>query len=179
MRFLTRLLKTPDADQEEGQDEFHAEENGLLMVPSLPGEGEGTAPVETRAARPLQAEAPVPEGGLASQSGQGEAESAQDDVARPPEGEGEGHLTDKSPPAETQPEQPVAEDAQAEQGSSDDPLALFRVTATKQGGLPSALREGLEDVPAADLLAEARSIRSSLLGGQAAGGGERRRREAA
>ena len=43
MRFLTRLLKTPDEDQEEDQDEFDAEESGLLMVHALPADREGAA----------------------------------------------------------------------------------------------------------------------------------------
>jgi hypothetical protein len=50
MGFLTRLLKTPDEDQEEGPDELDAEEKGLLMVPSLPVE-ERPAPTRPPARR--------------------------------------------------------------------------------------------------------------------------------
>jgi hypothetical protein len=168
MGFLTRLLKTPDEDQEEGPDEFNAEQNGLLMAPSAPSD----------------AEAPTEEGGLASPPAQGEAKAAQDEVAEPSEGEVEPlSLTDQSPPVQDQaqaavPEDPetveaVADEVQAEQASSDDTLSLFRTTVVTQCDLPSVLREGLEDIAAADLLAEARSIRDSLLGKGAAGGKQR------
>lgn len=164
MGFLTRLLKTPDENQDEGQDEFNAEQNGLLMVPSLPAD----------------AEAPTAEGGLASPPAQGETEAAQDEVAEPSQGEGEPlNLTDESPPVQSQAEQAVPEEVQAEQAPSDDALSLFRASAATRADLPPVLKEGLEDVSAADLLADARSIRNSLLGGQAAGGGKQRSEEAA
>jgi len=174
MGFLKRLLKTPDEDQDEGQDEFNAERNGLLMVPSLPAD----------------AQAPTAEGGPASPPAQGETEAAQDEVSEPSQGEEEPlSLTDESPPVQSQAEQAapegveteqaIPEDVQVEQASSDDTLSLFRASAATHAYLPSVLKEGLEHVSAADLLADARSIRNSLLGGQAADGGKQRSEEAA
>jgi hypothetical protein len=54
MRFLTRLLKTPNEDQEEDLDEFDAEENGLLMIRSLSGDREGPTPAGRKESWPTR-----------------------------------------------------------------------------------------------------------------------------
>jgi hypothetical protein len=179
MRFLTRLLKTPDQDQEEDQDEFDAEENGLLMVQALSGDKEGTESAGTPEADALRTEIPAAEGEPANPPSQGEV--------RPTEAEAEPLFADggeppapaeESPPAETETPETVAEEAQTEQESSDDPLSLFR-GAAKRIQMSPGLRADLQDVSAAELLAAARSVRNSLLGGQAASGAGQRNEKAA
>jgi hypothetical protein len=160
MGFLTRLLKTPGDDQEEGQDEFHAEESGLLMVPSLPTDKQETTPAD-----------PAP---------QDEASLTQDEGTQilPVQSQPQ-ELTEEPPATQDQASQPTSEKAEAEQDPSSDPLSLFRTTAAKQLCLSPALLESVEDVSAADLLAEARSIRDSLLGRRTMVSGARRKQEAA
>jgi hypothetical protein len=169
MRFLTRLLKTPDEDQNEEQDEFDAEKNGLLMIPSLSGDREGTTLGGTSEADALQAKVPAAEGELASPPSQGEARPAEDE---PPD------ATEESPPLQSQTPETVAEEAQTEEGSPDDPLNMFRATA-KRTHMAPVLKEDLEDVSAVELLAAARSIRNSLLGRQAVSGAGQGKQKAA
>jgi hypothetical protein len=179
MRFLTRLLKTPDEDQNEEQDEFDAEENGLLMIPSLPADKEGAALAGTPDADAPQAEVPVVEGELANPPSQGEARPAEDEAGELLAGGGEPpDPTEESPPPQSETVENVAEDGQTEQASPDDPMSMFRGTA-KRTLMAPVLKEDLEDVSAVELLAAARSIRNTLLGGQAASGAGQRNEKAA
>jgi hypothetical protein len=170
MRFLTRLLKTPEEDQNEDQDEFAAEENGLLMVPSLPGDREGAALAGTPEADAAQAKVPAVEGEMADPPSQEEARLAGDEAVQPLAGEGEApDQTEESPPPESQAPESGGEEAQTEETSPDDPMNMFRGTA-KRTYMAPVLKENLEELSAADLLAVARSLRNDLLGSQAAGG---------
>jgi hypothetical protein len=170
MRFLTRLLKTPEEDQDEEQDEFDAEENGLLMTHSLSGDREGAALAGTPEADAPQAKVPAAEGEMANPPSQGEARPAEDEAGQLLAGEGKpADPTEGSPPPQSQAPESVGEEAQTEEGSSDDPMHMFRASA-KRAHMAQALKADLEDVPVADLLAEARSIRNDLLGREAAGG---------
>lgn len=153
MGFLKRVAKTPDESQDEGEDEFNAEENGLLMASSPPSDAQTPAGV---------AESTDP-------SAPAEAEPAQDPASQVAQG-------GEDPPDMTA--EPPAADSEAQQGASadeaatdDDALALFKASA-KEGmtGIPSVLREDFEDISAADLLAEARAVRAGLLGVEAPGG---------
>jgi len=170
MRFLTRLLKTPDEDENEEQDEFDAEENGLLMMPPLPGDREGAAMAETAEANAPQAKVAAVEGELASPPSQGEVRPAEDEAGQLLAGEGEpADPTQESPPPQSQTPETVGEEPQTEEGSSDDPMHMFRGTA-KRASMAPTLKQDLEDVSAVELLAAARSIRNSLPGRQAASG---------
>jgi hypothetical protein len=169
MRFLTRLLKTPEEDQNEDEDEFAAEENGLLMVPSLPGDREGASLAGTPEADAAQAKVPAAEGELANPPSQGEARPAEDEAGQLVAGEGESpDLTKETRPPQSETQETVAEGAQTEQPSPDDPMNMFRGTA-KRTHMAPVLKDNLEDVSAVDLLTVARSIRNDLLGRQAAG----------
>ena len=179
MRFLTRLLKTPDEDQEEDQDEFAAEENGLLMVQALSGDKEGTGSSGMPEADAPQTGIPAAEGQPANPPSQGEVRPVEAESEQLFAGGGESPApAEELPPAESETPETVAEEAQTEQESSDDPLSLFR-SAAKRIQVSPTLREGLQDVPVAELLATARSVRSSLLGGQAASGAGQRNEKAA
>ena len=157
MGLLKRLMKTPGEDQDEGQDEFNAEESGLLMAPSLPSEP------ETQPAEEGSAETPPP----------AEAGAAPDPIAPPSQGEADPlAMGDQSPPVQSQ-EQPAASvDPLAGQAPSGDGLSMFRDSAITGSSLPAILRDDLEDVSMADLLADARSILNGLRGGRAAGSAE-------
>ena len=163
MRFLTRLLKTPEEDQDEEEDEFDAEKNGLLMIPSLPGDKEEAAPSATPEVEVTQAGMLAAEGTAPSSPAQEEAGPGEDQVGQPLAGE------EESPLAQSLAPETVGEEAQTEEGSSDDPMHMFRASA-KRAFMAPVLKEDLEDVSAAELLATARSIRNSLLGRQAASG---------
>jgi hypothetical protein len=179
MRFLTRLLKTPDEDHEEDQDEFDAEENGLLMVQALSGDKEGTASPGMPEADAPQTGTPAAEGQPANPPSQGEVRPVEAETEQLFAGAGESPApAEESPPAESETPETVAEEAQTEQESSDDALSLFR-GAAKRIQVSPALREGLLDVSASELLATARSVRNSLLGGQAASGADQRDEKAA
>jgi hypothetical protein len=190
MRFLTKLIKTPEDDQNEDQDEFDAEKKGLLMIPSLPGEQEEGAastrpPVEainagmpaaegaasTRpAVEAINAGMPAAEGAAPYPPSQAEGGPAQDEVGQPPVGEGESSGATQESPLAQDPSQEIAgEQTDTEETSPDDPLHMFRATA-KRTFMASALKDDLEDVPLAELLAEARSIRDSLASKEDAGG---------
>ncbi len=169
MRFLTRLLKTPDEDQNEEQDEFGAEENGLLMIPSLPGDAEGATLAGTPEADAPQVNVPAVEGEMADPPSQGEARPAEDEAGQLLTGEDKSpDQTEESPAPESQAPESVGEEPQTEEGSSDDPMHMFRASAKRTFTAP-VLKDDLEDLPAVDLLAVARSIRNDLLGRQAAG----------
>jgi hypothetical protein len=170
MRFLTRLLKTPDEDQNEEQDEFAAEENGLLMVPSLPGDRERASLAATPEADAAQAKVPAAEGELAIPPSQGEARPAEDEAGQLLADEAEPlGPTEEAPPPQAETPETVAEEAEAEQDSPDDPMNMFRSSA-KRAHMAPALKDNLEDVSAVELLAAARSIRDSLQGRQVVSG---------
>ncbi len=157
MGFLKRVAKTPDESQDEGEDEFNAEENGLLMASSPPSD----------------AQTPAGEVESTDPSPPAEAEPAQDPVVQVAQGGGDPlDMTAEPPSAESQAQQGASAEAPAnEAATDDDALALFKASA-KEGatGIPPVLKEDLEDIPAADLLAEARAIRAGLLGVDASGG---------
>jgi hypothetical protein len=170
MRFLTRLLKTPEEDQNEDEDEFAAEENGLLMVPSLPGDREGASLAGTPEADAAQAKVPAVEGEIANPPSQGEARPAEDEAGQLVTGEDKSlDQTEESPAPESQAPETVAEEPQTEEGSSDDPMHMFRASA-KRTHMAPVLKDNLEDVSAVELLAAARSIRDSLQGRQVVSG---------
>jgi len=168
MRFLTRLLKTPDEDQNEEEDEFEAEENGLLMIRSLPEDKDGAALVGTPEADVPEAKVSAAEGELSNPPLQGTAGAAEDEAGQLLTGEGEpSDPTKESPPPESETPETAAEESQTEQASPDDPLNMFRGTA-KRTYMSQVLKDDLQDVSVAELLAAARSIRNTLLGEQAA-----------
>jgi len=170
MRFLTRLLKTPDEDQNEEEDEFEAEENGLLMVPSVREDREREALAGTPEADAPQAKAPAAEGELANPPSQGTAGAAEDEAGQLLAGEGgPSDPAEESPPPESETPETVAEEAQTEEASPDDPLNMFRATA-KRTFMAPVLKDDLQDVSVAELLAAARSIHNSLLGRQPVSG---------
>jgi hypothetical protein len=170
MRFLTRLLKTPEEDENEDQDEFDAEESGLLMIPSLSGDREGAA---SPAADAPQAEVPAAEGELANPPSEGEASPAEDGAGEPVADGGETpDTTEESSPPQSEGAETVPEEAQTEEAppdDPDDPMSMFRGSA-KRTHMAPVLKDNLEDIPAVELLAVARSIRNSLLGKQAVSG---------
>jgi hypothetical protein len=169
MGFLKRLQKTPDEDEDEGQDEFAAEENGLLMVPSLPRDKAEPATTEGGAA---QADVPAAAGGAMAppQAGPEPAEGALAQAVA-------GGLDPPDLPAslsatQIQPEPAPGQEPQPEQGPPDEAMDLFRAAAVRENLMPPILKEGVEDVSVTELLAEARSIRDCLSGGRS-GTGER------
>jgi hypothetical protein len=164
MGFLRRLLKTPDEDEDEGRDEFAAEESGLLMVPSIPGEQAEPATAEGAATEPqVPVAAPVP---------------AEDAPTQPvASGADPLDLADPSSAVQGQPEPAPGQGPQPEQDPSDEAMNLFRAAAVRESSLSSVLKEGIEDVSITDLLAEARSIRDDLSGRQSGAGA--RQQEAA
>ena len=168
MGFLGRILKAPAESQSEEQDEFNAEEKGLLMVPSLPG---GEAEPGTREDGIGQAQVYTAEDGLGP-------DPSEDSEAQPlGSNEDPLDLAAVASGAQGQPKPVADQQPGADEESSDGALDFFRATVIRQSSLPSALRDNLEDVSAAELLAEARSIRNCLLGeGTAAGerGADRR-----
>jgi hypothetical protein len=170
MRFLTRLLKTPEEDENEDQDEFDAEESGLLMIPSLSADREGTAPAATPNADAPQAEVPAAEGELADPPSEGEASPAQDQAGEPVADGGETpDTTEESSPLQSEGAETAPEEGETEEASPDDPMSMFRGSA-KRTHMAPVLKDNLEDIPAVELLAVARSIRNSLLGKQAVSG---------
>jgi len=142
MGFLGRLMKNTVEEKGEEQDEFAAEENGLLMVPSLPGEHAEPATAEGVGAQPVASGADPLDLAGASSAVQG------------------------------QPEPIPGQEPQAEQGSSNEAMDLFRTDAVREDLLSPVLMDSIEDVSVTDLLAEARSIRDGLSGGRS-GAGER------
>ena len=163
MGLLKRLMKRAD-DYDEGEDEFNAEESGLLMAPSLLSDAEKAAAEEESASPPVQ----------------GEAQADQPEAAELSPGGGDPlDLTAASPPVQSQAQPAVAQKAPAEQGSTDDSLSLFKASATEQTALLPTLTDALEDIAAADLLADARSVRNRLLGGHRPVGGEQQGPETA
>ena len=138
-------MKNTVEEKGEEQDEFAAEENGLLMVPSLPGERAEPAtpgPAEDMRAQPVAGGADPLDLAGASSAVQG------------------------------QPEPIPGQEPQAEQGSSNEAMDLFRTDAVREDLLSPVLMDSIEDVSVTDLLAEARSIRDGLSGGRS-GAGER------
>lgn len=177
MRFLNRLLKTPEEEQDETQDEFDAEEKGLLMIPSLPGgkdEAPPSAMLETAVGEP---ETLAAEGTAQGPPAESEAATGPDQVAQPSAGEGEPTTaTQESPPTEDSTPETAGEGTE-EEGSPDDPMHMFRASA-KRTYMAAALTDGLEDVSIAELLAEARSLRAILGGEAASDAGEGKRKVA-
>lgn len=168
MRLFKGSKDTSDEDQDENEDEFHAEESGLLMAQPPPGDSEkaGTPsapegdtpeskPPENESADPLSLDDP----------GAGEGEAAQS-----PESGGDPldivNDSSSSPSEEQGASPPVVSTVSA---SSDSAMDLFKAAATgSKDSLSSALKDDLEDVSAEDILADARYIRNLLLGEQAA-----------
>src|SRR3972149_3994514 len=118
MGLLSRILKTPNDDEAGAEDEFQAEQNGLLMA-SLPPEEEAPA------AQP-EAGAGAPSGAAADTKSQPEAGAP----AAESEGEGEPDDEESEPPvatadAESSEPQEQAEPSAGEPAddSSDDVLA--------------------------------------------------------
>ena len=113
---------------------------------------------------------PVAEGELANPPSQGEVRPAEAEAEQlfAAAGEPPGPA-EESPPPESETPETVAEEAQTEQESSDDPLSLFK-DAAKRIHMSPVLKEDLQDVSAAELLATARSVRNSVLGRLAASG---------
>lgn len=173
MQFLKRLMKNPDEDRDEAEDEFAAEESGLLMETSLPGRTEqvsspeaSPASVTEDALTTAQAETPDPAGT--------EAQATASEATHPPVAEGgPPELDDQSPKASGE-EQSTTE----EETAADDPMALFKAAGAHRSHLES-IKDELEDISVAELLAEARSIRSSLVGGQSASSGAEEEQRAA
>ena len=171
MRFLNRLLKTPEEDQDETKDEFDAEEKGLLMVPSLPGDKEESPPSATLETVVREPETLAAEGTAQGPPAEGEAATGPGQVAQRPAGEGEPTTaTQESPPAEDATPETAGEGTE-EEGSPDDPMHMFRASA-KRTYMAAALTDGLADVSIADLLAEARSVRNYLGGQDASSAGQ-------
>ena len=178
MRFLNRLLKTPEEEQDETKDEFDAEEKGLLMIPSLPGDKEESPPSATLETVVAEPETVAAEGTAQGPPAEGEAATGPDQVAQPPASEGEPtSASQELPPVEGSAAETAAEGSETEEGSPDDPMHMFRASA-KRTYMAAALTGGLEDVPIADLLAEARSLRA-ILGGEAASGAGQGKQRAA
>jgi hypothetical protein len=142
MGVLSRILKTPDED--ESEDEFQAEESGLLMAASTAKE----SPTETPPVPELEGQEGWPTEAVAEAAAEGELE------AEPTEGE------EPSPEAaeNAQAEEPEGQsEPSSDEDSADDPLSAFRSTIGKRDRA-RALEQDLPDVPAQELLAEARSI---------------------
>jgi len=152
-------MKNTVEEKGEEQDEFAAEENGLLMVPSLPGERAEPARTEGAAAESqVPTAAPVP----AEDAGAQPVASGVDPL----------DLAGTSSAAQGQPEPVPGQEPQLEQGSSNEAMDLFRTDAVREDLLSPVLMDSIEDVSVTDLLAEARSIRDGLSGGRS-GAGER------
>jgi hypothetical protein len=164
MGLLSRVLKTPDDDTDEVQDEFQAEESGLLMASAPASEKEADtppeagvdAPPEAAAEMPAEAEdvAPTAEGGAESPSQQGDPSQ---------QGEGESPEAADNPEASEPPAESQAPPSQPAENSDEDPLAAFRSTLG-QHQYTQGIQDDLVEVPMAELLAEARSIRDALAG---------------
>ena len=164
MGLLKRLKITRNEEEEEEEDEFDAEQNGLFMAATLASD----------------AEKPRAEGEPASLPAQGEAQASQAEAAQPsPAAVDPLDVAAASPAVQTEAQQAAPQEASPEQGSDNDALSLFKASVAEQTSLLPVLKEILEDISAAELLTEARSVRDGLLGGQAGGGGERERRETA
>jgi len=176
MRFLTKLLKTPDEEPEEDLDEFDAEENGLLMVQTQSGDKEGIGFAGTPVADALQAGVPPAEGEPADPPPGGEVTPAEAEAEQPFAVGGELPATEESPSGSETPEAVPAE-AQIGQDSSDDALSIFR-GAAKRINVSPALKEDMQDVSVAELLAAARSLRSLLVKKNVGGAGQRNERAA-
>ena len=157
-------MKNTVEEKGEEQDEFAAEENGLLMVPSLPGERAEPATAEGAAA---QSQVPVAAPGPAEDMGAQPVASGADTL----------ELAGASSAVQSQPEPAPGQESQLEQGSSSEAMDLFRAAAVRESVLSPALTKGIEEVSVTDLLAEARSIRDCLSGGRSGAG--RREQEAA
>lgn len=153
MGLLSRILKTPDDDTDEVQDEFQAEESGLLMASSPAGEEAAGTPPETGLDASPEAAAEMPaEAEDVAPTAEGSAENpSQQEEGEPPEVANDSEASE--PPAESEPPE----------DSADDPLAAFRSTLDQRRHV-QGIEDDLVDVPAADLLVEARSILDALAG---------------
>lgn len=159
MGLLKRLRRRPG---DEDEDEFDAEESGLLMVSSPPSNAEKAAREEESASPPAQEE----------------AQASQPEAAEPSPGGGDPlDLTPASPPVQSQAQPAVAQEAPAQESSFGDSLSLFKASVSEQTSLLPVLKDTLEDIAAADLLADARSVRDRLLGRVPTVGGEQQGQE--
>ena len=155
MGLLSRILKTPDPDADEVQDEFQAEESGLLMASSPPAEEAADAPPEPGADTASEAAAEMPpEAESEAPTAEGGAESPSQEEGEPSEAAEDAAVAEPEAQIEPPPSEP-------EEDSSGDPLAAFRSTAG-QHGQAQAIQADLVDVPVEELLGEARSIRDAL-----------------
>jgi hypothetical protein len=153
MGMLSRILKTSD-DDDESEDEFQAEESGLLMAApaaeGTPFEASPAPEVEGREERPTEAVAET-EAEVDAEA-DGEAPAAESDPETEPAEE-----EDAEPEAQSEPES----DEEGSEDSADDPLSAFRSTLGKRDRA-RALEQDLPDVAAHELLAEARSVLSII-----------------
>jgi hypothetical protein len=164
MGLLSRVLKTPDDDSDEAQEKLEAEEGGLFMASSSADKEAADAPPEPGA------DAPPEVTGETAAGAEGEAQGASPEATGETAAEAEGVAQGASPEEEGKPAE-AADDAtsgepaarESATDSDDDPLAAFRSTAGQRRHAQT-LHDDLEDVPAAELLAEARSILDALGG---------------
>jgi hypothetical protein len=156
MGLLSRILKTPNDDADDAEDEFEAEQNGLLMASLPPEEPAEAAQPEARADAPSGATADMtPQAEAAAPTAEGEAEGQPgEEEGKPPQATGDAPSSEPEEQAE-----PPADEAADD--SSDDMLAAFK-TKFGQRDRAQAIHDDLVDVPMAELLAEARAIRDAL-----------------
>jgi hypothetical protein len=161
MGFLTRLLKTPNDDEDEMQDELRAEETGLLMASSIPREEDADTPPDTGVDAPPDTGADAPPEAAAEMPPEAEdaAPTGEDGAESPAEEEQDEPAQDSAPAEPEAPVEPPPDESPEE--PSDDPLAVFR-SSQSQRRHTDAFRQDLVEVPLDELLAEARSIRDAL-----------------
>jgi hypothetical protein len=158
MGLLSRILKTPDDDTDEVQDEFQAEESGLLMAASPASKEAAVTPPEAGADASLEVTAETAaeaEGVALTAEGEAQGPSQQE--------EGESPEAANDPGASEPPSEGEPPPSEPPDGSADDPLAAFRSTVGERRHV-QGIQDDLVDVSAAELLAEARSIRDALVG---------------
>jgi len=149
MGLLSRVLKTPDDDSDEVQKKLQAEESGLFMASSPAGEEAADALPEPGADASAEATGEMAAGAEGEAQGVSPEEEGEPAEAADDTGSGE--------PAASESAEDSADDP------ADDPLAAFRSTVGQRRHA-QAIQDDLVDVPAAELLAEARSILDALGG---------------
>jgi hypothetical protein len=157
MRFLKGHKKTAEEDFDESQDEFNAEESGLLMTESAVDDGQEAELTAAAQGEDPPTDAVVEDGDL-SVTSEEEGEAAESDVAPPPEaGDATLQVVDESSSPDKE------ESAVGERDSSDSSLDLFKSAASSRDSVNPLLKDELGSVSAADLLTEARAVCSMLL----------------
>lgn len=158
MGLLSRILKTPNDDEDDTEGQFPAEESGLLMA-SLPPEDEAAAAqAEAPPDTPSGATADVtPEPEAAAPTGEDSAEGQPPagDEEKPPEAAGDEGSSEPREQAEPAAGEPADD-------SSDDLMEAFKSTLGQRDHT-GVLHDDLVDVPMAELLAEARAVRDALM----------------